>query len=286
MGIHNDRNSKLILLFIKLWNRLMPKSFSIGIGSISGTEEVARTVVPYCSAHRAGLNYGPENLLSTVVGAATAGCSVEVDVRSSSQNTPYLMHDWDVARTTNGSGGIINMTDATINALIPDGAVGGEKVPTLASVLAAVRDNDPTGRAKVIIHWNSGDWTATDIQNIASVVAASTLSSDRIVYASWLPTHHAAFVQYCNNSSERLRFMFAGESWTQDPNATGIMPAHEELTLARVQASQAQGIKVHGSTSTEAGFKKLLECGVNSNMTDYPETYFRYLGRYYSRSAV
>jgi glycerophosphoryl diester phosphodiesterase len=61
---------------------------------------------------------------------------LELDVRSSSDNMLYLMHDPLVDRTTDGTGAIALKTQDQISALHLD---DGERVPTLAQVLTMAK---------------------------------------------------------------------------------------------------------------------------------------------------
>jgi glycerophosphoryl diester phosphodiesterase len=233
--------------------------------------------VPYATAHACGPGtFGPENLQSSAVAATMAGCAVEIDVRSSSQHTPYLMHDWDVARTTNGSGGIINMTDAQINALVPDGAVNGERVPKLVNVLRAVRDANPRCNTLVIIHYQPGSWTQADIDAVYQAVVDTNMQ-ERVMFASWLPGHLSAFAAK-NSSIPRMRFMLQGEAWDQDPNATDIMPVLQDVTAEKVATANAAGVRVHSGGSGQDNYLKMMECGIDSNMTNNPLPYLSWLG--------
>ncbi len=88
----------------------------------------------------------PENTLEGMLSAAEQGAdAIEMDVRRSADGTFYLMHDADVARTTNGRGLMEAMSDRQIDGLIIDGGMGyagqeGLRVPRLSSVVAALGD--------------------------------------------------------------------------------------------------------------------------------------------------
>lgn len=233
--------------------------------------------VPYATAHACGPGtFGPENLQSSAVAATMAGCAVEMDVRCSADHTPYLMHDWDVARTTNGTGSLIGKTDAQINALIPDGAVNGERVPKLVNVLRAVRDANPRCNTLVIIHFQAGAWNQTDIDNIYAAVTVNNMQ-DRVMFASWLPGHLTDF-KAKNSSIPRMRFMLQGEAWDQDPNATDIMPVLEDVTAAKVATANTAGVRVHSGGSGQENYLKMMEYGIDSNMTNNPLEYMSWLG--------
>ena len=95
---------------------------------------------------RGDLGNWPENTLEGVASARDLGADgVEIDVRASADGTFFLMHDEDVARTTDGSGAIGSMTDDAVAALEIDGGLGyrGQddlRVPSLTEVLDALSD--------------------------------------------------------------------------------------------------------------------------------------------------
>jgi glycerophosphoryl diester phosphodiesterase len=86
----------------------------------------------------------PENTLEGVVSAAGQGAdAIEMDVRRSADGTFYLMHDGDVARTTNGTGPLESKHDQEIDGLVIGGGMGftgqqGLHVPRLTQALSAL----------------------------------------------------------------------------------------------------------------------------------------------------
>lgn len=103
---------------------------------------------PAIVAHRgASLRY-PENTLAAFRAAVRAGADViELDARLTADGVPVVMHDADVATTTDGSGFVHELTLAQVSALRagPDPARRA-RVPTLRQALAFLR-----GRATVEI---------------------------------------------------------------------------------------------------------------------------------------
>jgi hypothetical protein len=99
-------------------------------------------------AHRgASLRY-PENTLAAFRAAVRVGADViELDARLTADGVPVVMHDADVATTTDGSGFVHELTLAQVSALRagPDPARRAS-VPTLRQALAYLR-----GRATVEI---------------------------------------------------------------------------------------------------------------------------------------
>ncbi|MFD9459862.1 glycerophosphodiester phosphodiesterase [Streptomyces sp. NPDC060027] len=87
--------------------------------------------------HRGVMGVEPENTLRSFVAAQNAGLDlIELDLHLSKDGALVVMHDFDVDRTTDGSGPIVEKTLAELRAL---DAGRGERVPVFEEVLEAVR---------------------------------------------------------------------------------------------------------------------------------------------------
>lgn len=87
-------------------------------------------------AHRGVSATYPENTMLAFRAALAAGVDgIELDVHATADGIPVIIHDRDVARTTNGSGFVDALSLAELQSL---DAGGGERVPTLADVLRLV----------------------------------------------------------------------------------------------------------------------------------------------------
>jgi len=87
---------------------------------------------PLVISHAACGGHAPENTLAGICEALRLGAgAIEIDVRTSADGVPVLMHDLAVDRTTNGTGEVAKLSLQQLRAL----DAGGEPVPTLAEVL-------------------------------------------------------------------------------------------------------------------------------------------------------
>jgi glycerophosphoryl diester phosphodiesterase len=85
-------------------------------------------------AHRGYSAAFPENTLAAFQGALDLGVfGVELDIHTSSDGIPVVIHDEDLVRTSNGSGLVIDKTAAQLAEL---DAGNGEGIPAFAEVLA------------------------------------------------------------------------------------------------------------------------------------------------------
>ena len=100
---------------------------------------------PLVVAHRGASAHQPENTLPSFEAALQAGAdAVELDVRLTSDGVPVVMHDADVARSTNGRGLVCELTLSEVKSLDAGRDGTPAEVPTVAEVLELV-----SGRAGV-----------------------------------------------------------------------------------------------------------------------------------------
>ncbi|WP_210462114.1 glycerophosphodiester phosphodiesterase [Rufibacter roseolus] len=108
-------------------------------------------------AHRGAAGLAPENTLAAVKkGLETQADYIEVDVHQSKDGEVVVIHDPTVDRTTNGTGRVADLTLAELKKLDAgsklDSAFAGERIPTLAQVLRAVK-----GKKKLLIELKKGE---------------------------------------------------------------------------------------------------------------------------------
>lgn len=105
-------------------------------------------VCPAVVAHRGAASSHPENTLTAFEAAIRAGADmIELDVRLTADGIPVVIHDPDVATTTDGSGLVNELTLQQVRALrVGTGQVEPTGVPTLREALRVLH-----GRAAVEI---------------------------------------------------------------------------------------------------------------------------------------
>ena len=101
--------------------------------------------MPLMIAHRGASGYAPENTLAAFQKAVELDCQIiELDVRLARDQVPVVIHDTTLGRTTGDSRRVDELTAAQLQQLdagswfAPEFA--GERIPTLADVLAAIPD--------------------------------------------------------------------------------------------------------------------------------------------------
>jgi len=117
-------------------------------GSIEGILEkfhAANSEYVVVAAHRASHNDYPENSVSAIKRAIKLGVDiVELDVKTTKDGIPVLMHDGTVDRTTNGTGKVEDYTLSELKALslkMPDGTITEETIPTFEEALRVIHGN-------------------------------------------------------------------------------------------------------------------------------------------------
>ncbi|MGV3503396.1 MAG: glycerophosphodiester phosphodiesterase [Adhaeribacter sp.] len=108
-------------------------------------------------AHRGAADSAPENTLAAIRKALEGPAEfIEIDIHQTSDQQVVVMHDADVARTTNGEGRIGELSLAELRQLDAgswfDPAFSQEKVPTLEEVLELVK-----GKKKLLIEIKKGE---------------------------------------------------------------------------------------------------------------------------------
>lgn len=130
------------------------------------------------AAHRGAHDVAPENSLEAIDGAVAAGADiVEIDARVTRDGVAVLMHDEDVARTTDGAGRVDQLDWATLRTFRlrrADGTLGAARVPSLAEALERAN-----GRIVIDL-----DLKADRLGPILDQVAAQGLAGRIIFYHS------------------------------------------------------------------------------------------------------
>nr|WP_180217962.1 glycerophosphodiester phosphodiesterase family protein [Streptomyces albus] len=202
----------------------------------------------------------PENTLRSFIRAEREGLDViELDLHLSKDGALVVMHDADVARTTDGSGPIGEFTLAELREL---DAGEGERVPVFEEVVDAV-----------------GSPLQAEIKDRAAArVLAETIERrglhDRVTVISF----HAEALR---ETRERLPdipiVLVAGRSSPTAPERAGELGAEMiSLDLRHVDAdtvgrAHAAGIKVISWTvNTEEELARARELGLDGVVTDMP----------------
>lgn len=133
-------------------------------------------------AHRGNSSVAPENTLAAFEAACRAGAdAIELDVRRTSDGVDVVLHDRDVASTTDGRGPVDDLAVDQLGALDAGARFGaayaGQRVPLLAEALALVAEHPGVGLMVEL----KGVWTAEDAAPVARALEAVDLAGRSLV---------------------------------------------------------------------------------------------------------
>nr|WP_269205004.1 glycerophosphodiester phosphodiesterase family protein [Motilibacter aurantiacus] len=135
--------------------------------------------LPAVIAHRGDSYNAPENTLAAFESAIRNGADwVEIDVQTTRDGVPVVMHDNTVDRTTAGTGDISTLTAAQVAQLeagswFSAAAYPGQKVPTLTDVLDQMR-----GRASKLLLEVKGPETQAEVERVVAAIKSRGQTSE------------------------------------------------------------------------------------------------------------
>ena len=249
-------------------------------------------------AHRGGHSLGPESTLYTFQRALDVGVDVlEVDIRTTKDGQPILLHDHTVDRTTNGTGPVNNFTLANLKTLdagyhwSPDQGQTypmrgkGLTIPTLAEVFQTF----PNARINIEIKESS----TAEVSSICRLI--QTYQKTHLVMVasfdvSQLKEYREQCPEVATSAGAREAFLFYGLQWAHldnlySPSAQALqVPEYygtrQVVTPRFLEAAHDRNLRVHVWTVNDTqSMQQLINLGVDGIMTDYPERLIRLLGR-------
>lgn len=260
----------------------------------------------FMAAHRGGAGLFPENTLAAFRGAREQfGCRfMELDVRASRDGVPVVIHDADVARTTDGAGPVAGFDLAELQGLDAGyrfrGADGiswagrGLRIPTLAEVLAEVlaawpesvvsieiKQHDPPCEAAVVAvvrrareaqsRDTSGRRSGTEFRTLLGSARHGTFLRIQAL-APEIPS----FFSFRSSVFFFLAAWLGLARWYRPPHNALMVPrrflALELLTPAIVRAAHRLGLPVLVWTINQpTAMERLLAMGVDGIVTDRPD---------------
>jgi glycerophosphoryl diester phosphodiesterase len=219
-----------------------------------------------CIGHRGAMGHEPENTLLSIHKAIALGVdAIEIDVHNLDHNL-VVIHDRDLARTTNGSGYLEHNSFAYVRSL---DAGKGEQVPTLEEVFETV------DRQVIINIELKGSNTAKLVISLIQTYIKAGWSYTDFVVSSF---DHDQLHQVKKICPEIITGMLIyGLPWqylasAQEIQASLLIPNLDYVNSKMIESAHQQGLQVWVYTVNQPDDLKLMRAlGVDGIFTNYPE---------------
>ena len=219
-----------------------------------------------CIGHRGAMGHEPENTLLSVKKAIALGVdAVEIDVYNLEDNL-IVIHERDLARTTNGTGYLDRSTFEYVRSL---DAGQGQQVPTLEEVFETVN------RRTLINIELKGSNTAEPVVNLIQTYLQTGWSYNDFVVSSFNHYELERVKQICPEITTGI--LIYGLPWDYltgalELQASMVIPNLDYVDAGLVRAVQQQNLQVWVYTVNRPDDIKLMrEIGVDGIFTNYPE---------------
>jgi glycerophosphoryl diester phosphodiesterase len=224
-------------------------------------------VTPLIIAHRTCPKDGPENSLQGMQTALRLGAdAVEVDLRVSLDQRPYLLHDWSMHRTT----GFWPPIEATPSAYIRTLRLRGsndESVPTLGQAMDAL---DPALMLAVDVKTPWSIWhlaRETKKRKLESRVLAWCQSElDVRFMRRFAPEVETAYLRSDTDPAGKLAYLAKAVRL----RANAISADWRAIDPGFVSTAHDLGLKVYSWHAEWELTPAKLESGLDGLVTDYP----------------
>jgi glycerophosphoryl diester phosphodiesterase len=233
---------------------------------------------PTIFAHRGASAGAPENTLAAFELALVQGADgIELDVKLSADGHAVVIHDATVDRTTNGHGGVRNMSLRELRSLDAGGFFAekyrGEKVPTLEEVFEAL------GKRMFINVELTNYKTPADqlVESVCMLVKKFGLQK-QVLFSSFLASNLSKARGLLPDVPRGLLALngFLG-AWARSFGFTfgryqALHPHLKDVTPQQVQRVHRLKRRVHVWTvNTAEDMSRLFDWGVDAIFTDDPQ---------------
>lgn len=222
-------------------------------------------------AHRGASGTFPENTLAAFRAAIEAGARMcELDVQLSRDRAVVVMHDDTVDRTTDGHGAVADLTLAELRRLdagarFKDGAIRGERVPTLDEVFEAV-----AGRCALNVELKEAGFE----REVAAIMRKWTAIADSAVSSfDWRALETVRAIEpeikigvLAEKNPDKLI------SAAVRMRAYSVNPRYDMATREFCDRAHREGLMVLTWTVDAPELMRyVIDAGVDGIMTNYPE---------------
>ncbi len=233
--------------------------------------------LPLIVAHRGNKSVTPENTLPAFASAIRSGCDgIETDVVMTADNTPVVIHDKTVDKTTDGSGHVGQMTLTQIRQLDAGSwfspGFAGTHIPTFTE-FAQLMTEAPG--IEILLEFK-GHWTAEQASVVFEDVKTHELT-DRTMLQSFHPLTIGALHEIAPGSKRGALLEILSDELIASAQALGLYTVNPDVNLVLNDPSLVQlihdadmKIQVWTANTTEQ-WERLVELGVDAIITDRPD---------------
>jgi glycerophosphoryl diester phosphodiesterase len=233
---------------------------------------------PLNYAHRGASHEAPANTLAAFRRAIELGADgIELDVHLSSDGEVVVIHDFDLAATTDGTGAVREKSLSELKELDAGGwfapAFAGERIPTLQEVIDEVGKNLLLN-VEIKTKSLQGEGLA---ESVVETIVSNGLS-ERVIVSSFNPLA----VQRVRRLEPSIpigllyapdQALFLRRAWFRhllQPQA--LHPDHRMVDAEYMQWARDRGYRIHVWTVDEpAEMRRLEELGVDLIVTNRPD---------------
>ena len=214
-------------------------------------------------AHRGGSELAPENTLPAFQLAYEIGTHmVETDVHETKDGKLVCIHDYDVDRTTNGTGAIADLTYREIRDL---DAGNGAKIPTLAEVLDFVRGKMNFNIELKVTEIEKEVLAAVKQRDMISDVTISSFLHGTLISMKSLEASISTAVLTTKVPDQIISYVIEHE-------ANALNPDYKNIRSEIIAEAHSNKIQVFPWTVNDSkNMQTLYEMGVDGIITDCPD---------------
>jgi len=214
-------------------------------------------------AHRGASAYEPENTLRSVNKALEMRADmIEVDVRSSKDDTIVVFHDENVKRTTNGDGYV---KDLTLEELKKLDAGKGQRIPTLKEVIDSVRQ-----KAILVIEIKVRDIE----ESVVKIVERESIEKGVIITSFYHP-----IVRNVKELNPTIKTGVIFKCHPVKPSelasnaqANALFPEHKYISQQMVEETHKHNLEIYPWTVEDLDKASyLIKIGVDGVVTNKPD---------------
>jgi glycerophosphoryl diester phosphodiesterase len=229
-------------------------------------------------AHRGASLYAPENTLASFKLALEVNADgVELDVHLTKNGVPVVIHDYDVKRTTNGTGFVNELTDSELKQLDAgswfDKEFHNETIPLLSEVLELFVDAKDD--FLINIELKSGSTVYPQIEEKVLKLVSDLELNDKVLISSF--DHYA--IEKVKNLNEEIKTGALFSSAIVSPwrylstlSFDAYHTAWHRIDKEVIEGCHKNGLIVNAYTLDDPNFANILiEYGIDGIITNDPQ---------------